>query len=44
VEKWLKVGTSQIRLDLKYLTHRWQKAIEDVLIRVRDQMKTMTAS
>jgi len=44
VEKWLKVGTSQIRLDLKYLTHRWQKAIEDVLIRVRDQMKTITAS
>jgi transcription-repair coupling factor (superfamily II helicase) len=37
VEKWLKVGTSQIRLDLRYLTHRWQKAIEDVLVRVRDQ-------
>ncbi len=36
-EKWLKVGTSQIRLDLRYLTQRWQKAIEDVLIRVRDQ-------
>jgi transcription-repair coupling factor (superfamily II helicase) len=44
VEKWLKVGTSQIRLDLRFLTHRWQKAIEDVLIRVRDQVKPMTAS
>jgi len=30
VEKWLKVGTSQIRLDLRYLTHPLQKAIEDV--------------
>jgi hypothetical protein len=38
VEKWLKVGTSQIRLDLRYLTHRWQKAIEDVLVRVREQI------
>jgi transcription-repair coupling factor (superfamily II helicase) len=37
VEKWLKVGTSQIRLDLRFLTHRWQKAIEDVLIRLRGQ-------
>jgi transcription-repair coupling factor (superfamily II helicase) len=37
VEKWLKVGTSQIRLDLRFLTHRWQKAVEDVLVRVRDQ-------
>jgi transcription-repair coupling factor (superfamily II helicase) len=44
VEKWLKVGTSQIRLDLRFLTHRWQKAIEDVLTRVRDQMNPMTAA
>jgi hypothetical protein len=40
----LKVGTSQIRLDLRYLAHRWQKAIEDVLVRVRDQMNSATAS
>jgi transcription-repair coupling factor (superfamily II helicase) len=44
VEKWLKVGTSQIRLDLRFLTHRWQKAIEDVLIRVRDQMNPVSPS
>jgi transcription-repair coupling factor (superfamily II helicase) len=43
-EKWLKVGTSQIRLDLRYLTHRWQKAIGDVLMRVRDQVSPATAS
>jgi transcription-repair coupling factor (superfamily II helicase) len=43
-EKWLKVGTSQIRLDLRFLTHRWQKAIEDVLIRVRDQLKPISPS
>ncbi len=36
-EKWLKVGASQLRLDLRYLAQRWQKAIEEVLIRVRDQ-------
>ena len=36
-EKWLKVGASQMRLDLRYLTQRWQKAVEDVLVRVRDQ-------
>ncbi len=36
-ERWLKVGLSQVRLDLRYLTHRWQKAIEEVLVRVRDQ-------
>jgi len=44
VEKWLKVGTSQIRLDLRYLTHRWQKAIEDVLIRVQDQLGIISPS
>ncbi|MDM7999957.1 MAG: transcription-repair coupling factor [Dehalococcoidia bacterium] len=44
VEKWLKVGTSQIRLDLRYLTHRWQKAIEDVLVRVRDQVNPAKTS
>ena len=43
VEKWLKVGTSQIRLDLRFLTHRWQKAIDDVLIRVRDQVNSVRA-
>lgn len=36
-EKWLKVGASQMRLDLRYLMQRWQKAVEDVLVRVRDQ-------
>jgi hypothetical protein len=40
----LKAGTSQIRLDLRYLTHRWQKAIEDVLIRIRDQIKSIGTS
>jgi len=44
VEKWLKVGTSQIRLDLRFLTHRWQKAIEDTLIRLRDQMGVINPS
>ncbi len=35
-EKWLKTGGSQIRLDLRYLTHRWQKAIEEVLARLQE--------
>ena len=40
----LKAETSQIRLDPRQLTHRWQKAIEDVLVRVREQEKPVTDS
>ena len=40
----LNTGTSQIRLDLRYLTHRWQKAIEDVLTRLGNQMNSTTVS
>ncbi len=44
LEKWMKVRGNQVQLDMRFLTQRWQKAIEDVLIRLQDQLGVTSPS